>query len=72
MALLQSGVVALIRVYRRWVSPWLGPHCRFFPSCSAYAEEAIRRYGVIQGGYLALRRIGRCHPWGPHGYDPVP
>ena len=61
-----------IRLYRMLLSPLLGPRCRFAPSCSAYAVEAIERHGVLRGGLLALRRIARCHPWHQGGYDPVP
>ncbi len=62
----------LIRAYQVVVSPLLGPRCRFHPSCSVYAAEAIGRHGAAAGGWLALRRIGRCHPWGGWGFDPVP
>ena len=62
----------LIRLYQLAVSPLLGPRCRFYPSCSQYALEAIVRFGVMRGGWLALKRIGRCHPWNPGGLDPVP
>jgi putative membrane protein insertion efficiency factor len=65
-------VRVLIRAYQICVSPFLGPRCRFYPSCSAYALEAVDRYGAVRGAWLALRRIGRCHPWHPGGYDPVP
>ncbi|HHC07370.1 MAG TPA: membrane protein insertion efficiency factor YidD [Actinobacteria bacterium] len=61
-----------IRAYRRWLSPLLGPRCRFHPTCSAYALEAVERHGALRGGGLALRRIGRCHPFHPGGNDPVP
>ena len=62
----------LIRAYRYALSPLLGPNCRFYPSCSCYAEEAIERHGALKGCGLAARRILRCHPWHPSGYDPVP
>jgi uncharacterized protein len=62
----------LIRVYQWTISPLLGPTCRFYPSCSNYGLEAIREYGVLRGGWLTLRRIGRCPPWHPGGLDPVP
>ena len=63
-------LVALVRVYQGAVSPWLGPSCRFTPTCSEYAVQALRRYGAVRGLVLAAWRIGRCHPWGGHGYDP--
>ncbi len=62
----------LIRSYQWLLSPLLGNHCRFYPSCSQYAVEAIERYGALQGCWLALKRILRCHPWHPGGIDPVP
>ena len=65
-------LLLLVRGYRRFVSPWLGQRCRFAPSCSAYAEEALRRHGALRGGGLALRRLARCHPFHPGGHDPVP
>ena len=63
---------AAVRGYQLFVSPLLPPSCRFLPSCSDYAAEAIERHGALQGIILALRRLARCHPWGGSGYDPVP
>jgi hypothetical protein len=63
---------ALILAYRYALSPLLGPRCRFYPSCSAYALEAIELHGALRGLWLATRRLARCHPWHPGGYDPVP
>ena len=65
-------LLGLVWFYRTAVSPLIGANCRFEPTCSAYAEEALRTYGAFKGGWLALRRIARCHPWGGSGYDPVP
>ncbi|PJE79686.1 putative membrane protein insertion efficiency factor [invertebrate metagenome] len=65
-------VIGLIRVYQFCISPLMSRHCRFYPSCSSYSQEAIRRHGFIRGGGLAIRRLLRCHPWHPGGYDPVP
>jgi putative membrane protein insertion efficiency factor len=62
----------LIRGYQLFISPVLAPSCRYLPSCSDYAAEAIERHGALAGTWLALRRIARCHPWGGSGYDPVP
>jgi putative membrane protein insertion efficiency factor len=64
--------ILLVRLYRLVVSPWLGSRCRFHPSCSAYAQEALEQHGLFKGVWLSLIRVGRCHPWHPGGYDPVP
>lgn len=61
-----------IRIYRYAISPMMASHCRFYPSCSCYAQEAIETHGLLRGGWLSLCRLGRCHPWNPGGYDPVP
>lgn len=65
-------LVLFIRAYQYLISPLLGPHCRFYPTCSSYAQTAVERYGVIRGSWLAVRRLGRCHPWNAGGSDPVP
>ncbi|MBK1722071.1 membrane protein insertion efficiency factor YidD [Thiocystis violacea] len=65
-------LIGLIKIYQYLISPLLGPHCRFYPSCSHYAVEAIERHGIFHGSYLAVRRLSRCHPWHPGGIDPVP
>ena len=65
-------LIALLRLYRRFVSPLLPPACRFEPSCSQYAEEALRVHGFARGLALVVRRLARCHPWGGAGHDPVP
>lgn len=65
-------LISLISVYQACLSPFLGNHCRFYPSCSAYAREAIAEHGVIKGSLMALRRLSRCHPWHEGGVDPVP
>jgi putative membrane protein insertion efficiency factor len=70
--LLIAPLVGLIRLYKYAISPFLGSRCRFYPSCSEYAVEALQRYGALQGLWLALRRVSHCHPWHPGGYDPVP
>jgi putative membrane protein insertion efficiency factor len=69
---LKALLVAMIRAYSFAISPLLGPHCRFHPTCSAYALEAIEHHGALRGSLLAMRRICRCHPFHPGGADPVP
>ncbi|BAY51582.1 hypothetical protein NIES2134_108270 [Thermostichus vulcanus NIES-2134] len=69
---LSKALIVLIRIYQRWISPLFLPTCRYTPSCSAYAVEAIARFGAVKGTYLAIRRILRCHPFAVGGYDPVP
>jgi putative membrane protein insertion efficiency factor len=64
--------IALIKIYQLVISPWLGPSCRYTPTCSQYSLEAFKKYGAIKGGWLSIKRIARCHPWGGHGHDPVP
>ncbi|MCB2230220.1 membrane protein insertion efficiency factor YidD [bacterium] len=64
--------IALIYLYRYTLSPVMGNQCRFAPTCSRYAEEALRKHGALKGAWMALKRIGRCHPWREGGYDPVP
>ena len=69
---MKSLIILLIRGYRRYISPLFPPSCRFQPTCSQYALEAIATYGSVKGGWLAIARILRCHPFHPGGYDPVP
>jgi putative membrane protein insertion efficiency factor len=68
----RRGAAGLVYAYQAIVSPWLGPACRYEPSCSQYAAEAIEKYGVMRGSWLGARRLSRCHPLGSSGYDPVP
>jgi uncharacterized protein len=69
---MRRPLMAAIRVYQWTLSPLLGPRCRFYPSCSCYMHEAIDRHGAMRGGWLGLKRLLRCHPFTPGGYDPVP
>ena len=70
--LLAELLILPIRFYRKFISPLTPPSCRYTPTCSEYAVEVLRKYGPFKGGWLALRRLLSCHPWGGHGYDPVP
>jgi putative membrane protein insertion efficiency factor len=70
--MVRSMMLFLVRVYQVALSPLLGSNCRFQPTCSAYAKESIEAHGPWRGGWLAIRRIGRCHPWSEPAYDPVP
>ncbi len=70
--LVQIVLLAPLLVYRRWISPAMPAHCRFYPSCATYAEQALRVHGPFRGSWLAIRRLGRCHPWTPGGVDHVP
>ena len=65
-------LIGLVKFYRAAISPWTPAACRYTPTCSAYALDALSRHGSLKGGWLALKRVGRCHPWGGLGYDPVP
>lgn len=71
-ALLGKVMILLVRAYRLFLSPWIGQQCRFHPTCSTYAIEAIQRHGAVRGAWLAARRLSRCHPWHEGGIDPVP
>jgi putative membrane protein insertion efficiency factor len=65
-------VIALIRFYQYAISPLIGRRCRYFPTCSEYTADAVTKYGALKGSWLGVKRICRCHPWHPGGYDPVP
>lgn len=69
---MKSLLLLLLRGYKLGISPFLGQNCRFYPSCSDYAAEAVREYGALKGGALAAKRLCKCHPWHPGGVDPVP
>ena len=69
---MKTIVLALIRFYKRFISPMLGSNCRYYPSCSQYTYEAIDKYGLAKGGWMGAKRIASCQPWGKGGYDPVP
>jgi len=69
---IRRTLLLLIRAYRLLISPWMGRCCRFYPSCSHYAADAIGKHGPTRGGWLAVKRVARCHPWHDGGFDPVP
>ena len=70
--MLARAAIVPIRLYQKMLSPLFPPTCRFTPTCSNYAVAALERYGLFKGGWLAIKRVGRCHPWNEGGYDPVP
>jgi uncharacterized protein len=72
LQILSFPFIVLIKLYQWLISPWLGSKCRYTPTCSHYGIEALKKYGPIKGLWLTAKRIARCHPWGGHGYDPVP
>lgn len=65
-------IILIVRFYQAAISPWLGRSCRFEPSCSSYMTEAVREWGAVKGGWMGIKRVARCHPWGGSGFDPVP
>jgi hypothetical protein len=70
--IIKSILIVMVRAYQMGISPYIGPHCRYTPTCSAYFIEAVEKYGALKGSWLGIRRILRCHPGRPGGYDPVP
>jgi putative membrane protein insertion efficiency factor len=70
--ILSLPFIFLVRVYQKVISPMLGPKCRYAPTCSEYTVQALKKHGLIKGGWLSIKRISSCHPWGGSGYDPVP
>ena len=72
LAKVKRAAILLLRGYRLCISPMLPPSCRFAPTCSQYAIDALTEHGFLRGGWLTIKRLGRCHPWGGFGYDPVP
>lgn len=72
LQILSYPFILLIKFYQYVISPALGPKCRYTPTCSQYSIEALKKYGLFKGGWLAIKRIASCHPWGGHGHDPVP
>ncbi len=72
LKILSFPFILLIKIYQKIISPVIGPQCRFTPTCSNYALEALKKYGIFKGSWLAVKRISKCHPWGGKGFDPVP
>ncbi len=72
LKILSFPFILLIKIYQKIISPVIGPQCRFIPTCSNYAIEALKKYGILKGSWLSIKRISKCHPWGGKGYDPVP
>lgn len=72
LRILSLPFIFLVRVYQRVISPMLGPKCRYTPTCSEYTVQALKKHGLIKGGWLSVKRISSCHPWGGSGYDPIP
>jgi len=72
LKILSYPFIFLIKIYQKIISPIIGPKCRFTPTCSNYAVEALKKHGIFKGSWLAAKRIAKCHPWGGSGYDPVP
>lgn len=70
--ILAAPFILAIKLYQWIISPWLGPKCRYTPTCSQYGIEALKKYGPVKGLWLTIKRVSRCHPWGGHGHDPVP
>ena len=70
--MIRTALISVVKIYRYWLSPWLGSACRFSPTCSVYAIEALQRHGSGMGSYLTLKRLARCQPWCQGGHDPVP
>ncbi|MDR0879644.1 MAG: membrane protein insertion efficiency factor YidD [Clostridioides sp.] len=69
--MLAKGLILVVKIYQKYISPLKGPTCRFYPTCSQYAIEALRKYGLIKGTFLATKRVLKCHPFHPGGYDPL-
>lgn len=69
---LSAFIIAVIKLYQWIISPLIGPKCRYTPTCSQYGIQALQKHGLAKGIWLTIKRVGRCHPWGGHGYDPVP